>query len=176
MRFKMAVFCILTGCTGAPVVTDEATRAAPILAYDLVSGDESDCIPASEFVLGDVRMGAPDSSLAAHDPISVTRSPLDESGTTWFDFGGLKVITLRERVAEIYADDAKWVTPSGLRVGVTRQTVLEVLGRIPDNVINGNYSIPVCYRRQGYFDEWFLNLTFGADETVSEVSFQTNWP
>ncbi len=144
-RFLLVCLVILAAPAGA---------AEPVLRLARVLPDSApyQCMAASEFTLAGLRLGDPLAKLGRTMGVPRTLSAgygEDDGGgyrAYIYDYGGLKVDVVRGEVDVIHAYGAMFATPSGLRVGMSREEATEILGRAPDpeNLNEGVYIFSGC--------------------------------
>lgn len=167
-----------------------AWAAEPVLRLARVLPDSPSyqCMAASEYALGGLRLGDPLARLGSTMGVPRTLSTgygEDDGGgyrAYTYDYGGLKVEVVRGVVDVIHAYGARFATPSGLRVGMSRDEAIAILGREPDpeNLNEGVYSFSGCPEtrdgKQLWYDSWYFEFAFGVDGRLSLIRFVTDRP
>jgi len=148
---------------------------------DLLSaGPQGDCLPISERELNGIKDGTPVSELIASG-IPVVRGNIipDFFGIETFSHDGLRFSMLNDTVVEVFSTDPKWVTPSGLRVGLHRAEVIDVLGWVPQRYGEGSqqYEFRICDDGADLNTEFIIFvIAFGSDQKVREIKIEREWP
>lgn len=145
------------------------------------------CMAASEYTLAGLRLGDPLAKLGRTMGVPRTLSSgygEDDGGgyrAYTYDYGGLKVDVVRGEVDVIHAYSGMFATPSGLRVGMSRDEAIAILGREPDpEYLNeGAYSFSACPEtrdgKQLWYD-WYFEFAFGEDGRLSLIRFVADRP
>lgn len=157
-------------------------RLAKILA--LPDDDGFECIISEEYSLAGLRPGEPLAALGRLGPPKRLTSGYGEDdggGYTIHAYGydGLAVEIVRGEIDVIEATDARWPTPSGIRVGMTRGDAIAAFGRRPgtDYATATGYSFPGCPSADGAWNEsLYFELIFGADSRLARIRFITDRP
>lgn len=148
--------------------------------YDL--DYRGDCLPVSEFEVGGIKWEMPVSALIA-DGMPVVRGNVipDFYGIEKSSHDGLDILIQRDVVVEVVSTDPQWLTPSGLRTGLTRDEVYGIFGRAPqrDTGASQTYQIRVCAGvavDDNMFEFAYLVIAFGSDQRVEYIGVQRDWP
>lgn len=172
------------------VLAAPAWAAEPVLRLARVLPDDPpyQCIAASEYSLAGLRLGDPLARLGQTMGVPRTLSSgfgEDDGGgyrVYTYDYGGLKVEVVRGEIDVIHAYGAMFATPSGLRVGLSRDEATAILGHEPDpaNLNDGVYSFSGCPETTGgkqlWTESWYFEFAFGADGRLSLIRFVTDRP
>ncbi len=165
------------------------TEAAPPVArMHLLSSTDSlgeACIPYREFNLSKVATEAPLSAvvdLLGEPEKRLPVAPESDIPVSGFVYPGLIVYHFNEKVAELYATDSMWETPSGLRVGLTDEELIRILGRVPratdryDDPVA--YEIPVCDQNlpPEIWTATLFVILLNGDGVVTALSIEREWP
>lgn len=133
-----------------------------------------DCLPASEFSLNGVSMGDPLDALGKLGSPETVADPFGSGELIdRMVLVGANIDIFQGKVYGMSSTSPRWVTPSGLRVGLTRGEVIRILGRVPngDDATSDRYFTPVCSDVQDAEDEWGMLIAFGQDKRVGSLSF-----
>lgn len=150
-----------------------------ILQTETRRHDGGDCLPASEFALGGVVMGASAASLGklgspeSSDVFSLAGQKADR-----MTVAGMTIDILHNRVIGMRATTPLWEMPSGLRVGLTRGEVIQILGHPPDGTAPNaeKFSALACLGDQDDFAKWYAVIVFGPDKRVQSLHFASLAP
>lgn len=159
-------------------VLDQTTRP-PVLMEDVHQGIVQDCLPASEFRFDGVRMDDPLEKLGklgspeATDEIAFSGHPMDRMTVP-----GLLIDIQHHKVIGMVSTSSDWDTPSGLRVGLSRDEVIGILGRVPRGQADKGHEIsaPVCRDTQQTAITWYALIGFGQDDRVLNIRFASRAP
>lgn len=156
------------------------TDQAPVLRQETNQHDAVDCLPATEFALGFAEMG--DRLTAAYHKLG---SPEASSNVTLggheinrMSAFGIDIDVFQDVVIGMKATQSLWEMPSGLRVGLTRGEVIQILGNAPNGAENmaEKFSALVCLDDQDTFAKWYAVIVFGQDKRVQSISFASLSP
>ena len=156
-----------------------APAGRPILRMETQLRDGGDCLPATEFNFGDVAMGDPVELLGklgspeASGVFTLGGQEIDRMTIT-----GMNIDIFQNVVIGMTATSASWKMPSGLRVGLTRGGVIQILGRVPNGEAptSDRFSALVCLDDQDALPEWYAVFSFGQDKRVESISFASLSP
>ncbi len=183
---RLSIFAMLVSLLALPAQAGE-----PVLRELKVLPDDEEtyqCMAASQYLLGGITLGDPLDKLGRvlGVPRTLTTGYGEDDGGGYraygYDYGGLKVDVVREKVDIIHAYGARFATPAGLRVGLPREDVYAILGREPDpgNLHEGWYSFSGCPEiRDGeplWRESWYFEFTFGADSRLSGIRLVADRP
>ena len=166
----------------------EIEAAPPVTRINLLSSTNSfgeACIPYSEFNLNKVATEAPLSAvvnLLGEPQRRLSVAPDSDIPVSAFVYPGLIVYHFNEKVAELYATDSMWETPSGLHVGLTDDELINILGRVP--TVTDRYDDPVAYEipvcDQSLSSEVWTATIFvillNDEGVVTALSIEREWP
>lgn len=148
--------------------------AAPVLMESRLYDVIEDCLPASEFSLGGVRMGDPLHTLGKLGSPEMIEDP-DGRGEAIdrMTLVGAHIDIFQDVVFSMSTTSPDWEMPSGIRVGMTRGDVIRILGRVPNGypARSGTFIAHVCSKIADAVDEWTILIEFGQDKRVQSISF-----
>ena len=167
--------------TDAIAVDDTSFETSlTLLSSNSYLGPDNDCLPLSELELSGVRDGTSVSDLVGRGMLVVLSEVIpDFYNVQTFSHDGLLVFVQGDTVVEAYSSDPKWITPSGLRVGLTRAEVHGILGRVPQRSeeVSGRYEIGICEAAaDSNLDFLSLVIVFASDQRVEEIQIYRDWP
>ena len=127
-----------------------------------------------------IKDGTPVSELLAQG-IPVVRGNIipDFFGIETFSHDGLRLFVKDDTVVEVYSTDPKWVTPSGLRVGLHRAEVIDILGWVPQRYgeESQRYEFRICGDSAELNTDFLIFvIAFGSDQKVEEIKIEREWP
>lgn len=168
--------------TAAGLVWDDPSKTwvpaapvrAPVLRTETRLHDGGDCLPATEFSLEGVTMGDPWTSLGKlRSPEASGVFMLGGQEVNRMALVGMEIDIFRNVVIGMNATTALWEMPSGLRVGLTRGEVIQLLGRAPNGATPTakKFTTLMCSEDQEKFAEWNAVIVFGPDKRVQSTGF-----
>jgi hypothetical protein len=152
---------------------------APVLMQEPLSKGANDCLPAAEFQLGGIMMDGPVAKLGDLGPLEVTERFMGGiHDIERFNYNGLHVDTFQGMVMGMQSTGPQWETPSGLKVGLRREEVILILGRVRTSQEETAhlFSAPVCMGDQDDFAKWYALIEFGHDWRVQSINFASVSP
>ncbi|WP_208348425.1 hypothetical protein [Pseudaestuariivita rosea] len=176
-------FGVLIGCATSPVQRDaEAVSSGVALMANTDSNGDA-CILDEEFSVNGVTQGAPESIVLDRLGEPQERRPIPPGSDLPFNsivYQGLIVYLFQNQVAELTITDPAWQSPSGLRVGLTRAELINVLGQVPE--IRSDlpseliYEIPPCQDQTQAELAWSFLIFVDDSGTVKKIMLQGDWP
>jgi hypothetical protein len=151
----------------------------PILAKGADRGIIEECMPPAEFELAGIKMGDPAAKLSNLGPSDLSKVVItDILDVERFVFDGLRIDTFQGVVMEIEAKTPKWKMPSGIKVGLTRGEVINILGHVPSGstATSQSFSSLACMGEQDLYPVWYVVINFGHDKRVETISFASLSP
>ena len=186
MRLRISTLALLLLAVAPP-----AQAAEPVLrTAKVLPGDEEtyQCIASSEYTNGGIMLGDPLDRLGRvlGVPRTLSTNYSEDDGGGYrayiYDYGGLKVEVVRGEVDAIHAYGARFATPSGVRVGLSRDEAYAILGREPDpeHLNQGWYWFSGCPERKDgellWYDSWYFEFSFGDDSRVTGIRMVADRP
>lgn len=172
----------------APVSGATADGGALRLARVLPDDPPFQCVAATEFGIGGLRLGG---DLALLGPLgapeSLTRGHGEDDGgdyvATTYHYAGLDITMVRGRIDVVEATSSQWPTPGGFRPGMDRAEAILLLGREPDAEYlgSGAYSFAGCPEWRDGELVWdnannYFEFGFGKDCRLSFVRLAADRP
>jgi len=120
-------------------------------------------------------------------PKALSRGYGEDSGGGYtaaiYHYGGLDVTVVRGRINAVTAKSSGWATPRGLKPGMRRADVLDLLGRepAPEHLNDGVYSFVGCPEWRDGELVWdnvnnLFEFSFGGDGRLSFVRLAAGQP
>ncbi len=179
------LICALTSFILANCSTDVTPPVSRSFLLDSTNSFGEACIPYGEFSLNEVATEAPlatVTNLLGEPQQRLAIAPNSDIPVSSLVYPGLIVYHFNGQVAELYTTDAKWETPSGLRVGLTQEALIGILGRVPE--VSERYQAPLAYEipvcDQDLSPEVWTAVSFGilldSEGIVTALSIEREWP
>ena len=146
----------------------------PLLMENHLYATVEDCLPASEFRLNGVAMGAPLDSLGKLGSPEMIRDPHGAGEEIdRMTLVGATIDIFQGKVSAMATTSPDWPMPSGLRVGLTRGEVIRILGRVPRGYLatSQTFATHVCSETRDAEDDWTITIEFGQNKRVSSLTF-----
>lgn len=155
-----------------------APGQASLLGSETRLPDGGDCLPATEFALGGVAMGDPLMSLGKLGSPEASGVFLAGEEVDRMTLAGMDIDIFRNVVIGMSATTALWEMPSGLRVGLTRGEVIQILGRAPGGATPTaeKFSVLGCLEDRDSFAKLYAVIVFGPDKRVQSISLASLAP
>lgn len=150
----------------------------------LVDEGHYDCLPVYIFGLDEIIL-----SHTVNDVIRILGEP-KEIGTSWgeddggrhdtliYHYDGLSIDIVRGELDRIYTSSPKAQTPSGIRVGQSRDEVVEILGRAPRGWQGeeSKFTIPNCQVNGVDLRRDYLELEFDDEGALLSIVYLVDRP
>jgi hypothetical protein len=150
----------------------------------LKDGGHFDCLSIAGFGLRGVRLWEPEDE--AKDklgaPLRVTEGVGEDDGgrypETTYHYADMEISIVRGAVDRIYTASPRVSMDSGIRVGLSRAEVIEILGREPRDWQSdeGGFSIVTCPEDGEWVQEDYLDLQFDEAGILESIEFSANRP
>lgn len=156
----------------------DSAELVGLLRRETRLADSGECLPSTEFALGGVAMGDPASSLGKLGSPEASGVFLGSVELDRLSPVGMEIDLFQSTVVGMTATAASWDMPSGLRVGLTRGEVIQILGHTPNGAQSGaeRFSVLGCLDAQDDFAKLYAVIAFGPDKRVQSISLSSLAP
>jgi len=149
----------------------------------LISNDEDDCLPVSEFGLESIRLYQPHEKVIQllGDPKKISYSSGEDDGggyrITILSYPTMTIEMVRGLVDRIVTKSPLQPTPEGIRVGDSRSTIVKKLGATPRNWKQSDTKlwITTCFTDEQPREDYVI-YTMNTKDQVSEIAYESNRP
>lgn len=132
------------------------------------------CVPSAEMKFTDIALG--DSETSVETRLGAPKTRTGAGPAAVLQYPGLRIRLHASRVQSLLATSPKWLTPSGIRAGLSPTRVSEILGFDLDAIESPNsksprgYLVHRCIESMEQMDaEHYLRLELSHDRSIAEV-------